>query len=146
MFRKIIKNISFVTYTRYLVLPGYPNLFSSESRYKGQENNFKMHITDIGYEVRSRDSSVVYRWAMGWMIGCSCPGRAWKVQFSLHHRVQTGSGVHPVSYPMSIKGSFPWGKVAGREADHSLPSSAEVKNAWSYAFTPPIRLHGAVLT
>jgi hypothetical protein len=28
-----------------------------------------------------------------------------------------------------------------READH-LPSSAEVKNAWSYTSTPPIRLHG----
>jgi hypothetical protein len=24
----------------------------------------------------------------------------------------------------------------GREADHSPPFSAEVKNAWSYAFTP----------
>jgi hypothetical protein len=25
----------------------------------------------------------------------------------------------------------------GHETDHALPSSAEVKNAWSYAFTPP---------
>jgi hypothetical protein len=33
----------------------------------------------------------------------------------------------------------------GREADHSLPSSAEVKNAWSYTSTPPLRLHGVVL-
>jgi hypothetical protein len=29
-----------------------------------------------------------------------------------------------------------------READHSHPSSAEVKNEWSYTSTPPIRLHG----
>jgi hypothetical protein len=29
-----------------------------------------------------------------------------------------------------------------READHSPPSSAEVKKAWSYASTPPIRLQG----
>jgi hypothetical protein len=35
-----------------------------------------------------------------------------------------------------------WVKRPGREADHSLPSSAEVKNAWSYTSTPPIRLHG----
>jgi hypothetical protein len=31
------------------------------------------------------------------------------------------------------------------EADHSPPSSAEVKNAWSYTSTPPVRLHGVVL-
>jgi hypothetical protein len=36
-------------------------------------------------------------------------------------------------------------KLPGREADHSPPSSAEVKNAWSYISTPPIRLHGVVL-
>jgi hypothetical protein len=28
-------------------------------------------------------------------------------------------------------------KWAGREADHSSPSSTEVKNAWSYISTPP---------
>jgi hypothetical protein len=33
----------------------------------------------------------------------------------------------------------------GREADHSSPSSAEVKNAWSCISTPPVRLHGVVI-
>jgi hypothetical protein len=33
--------------------------------------------------------------------------------FSLHHRVQTGSGAHPASYPMGTRGSFPGGKAAG---------------------------------
>jgi hypothetical protein len=33
--------------------------------------------------------------------------------FSLHHRVQNGSGVHPTSYPMDTGGSFPGGKTAG---------------------------------
>jgi hypothetical protein len=33
--------------------------------------------------------------------------------FSLHHRVQTGSGAHPASYPVVTKGSFPGGKAAG---------------------------------
>jgi hypothetical protein len=33
--------------------------------------------------------------------------------FSLHHRVQTGSGAHPASYPLGTGGSFPGGKVAG---------------------------------
>jgi hypothetical protein len=27
-------------------------------------------------------------------------------------------------------------KLPGREADHSPPSSAKVKNTWSYTFTP----------
>jgi hypothetical protein len=45
--------------------------------------------------------------------------------FSLHHRVQTGSGVHPASC------RFPRGvKQPGREGDHSPSSSAEVKNVW----------------
>jgi hypothetical protein len=32
------------------------------------------------------------------------------------------------------------------EADHSPPSSAEVKNVRSYTSTPPISLHGVVLS
>jgi hypothetical protein len=37
-------------------------------------------------------------------------------------------------------------KRPGREADHSPPSSAEVKNVWRYTSTSPIRVHGAVLS
>jgi len=33
-----------------------------------------------------------------------------------------------------------------READHSHPSSVQVKNAWSYTSITPIRLHGVVLS
>jgi hypothetical protein len=33
-----------------------------------------------------------------------------------------------------------------REAGRSPPSSAEVKNAWSYTSAPPIRLHDVVLS
>jgi hypothetical protein len=33
--------------------------------------------------------------------------------FSLHHRVQTGSGAHPASYLMGTRVSFPGGKAAG---------------------------------
>jgi hypothetical protein len=48
-------------------------------------------------------------------------------------------------------------KLLGLEADHSPPSSAEVKNVWSYTSTPPYvfmarclieqrtHLHGVVL-
>jgi len=37
-------------------------------------------------------------------------------------------------------------KQQGCEADHSLPPSAEVKNAWSYTSIHPIHLHGLVLS
>jgi hypothetical protein len=30
-----------------------------------------------------------------------------------HHRVQTGSGAHPASYPMGTRSSFPGGKATG---------------------------------
>jgi hypothetical protein len=41
--------------------------------------------------------------------------------FSLQHRVQNYSGAHPASYlSLGVKRQ-------GREADHSPPSSAEVK-------------------
>jgi hypothetical protein len=33
--------------------------------------------------------------------------------FSLHHHVQNGSGAHPASHPVGIRGSFPGGKAAG---------------------------------
>jgi hypothetical protein len=36
-------------------------------------------------------------------------------------------------------------KWPGCEADYSPPSSAEVKNAWSYTATPQICLHDMVL-
>jgi len=36
-------------------------------------------------------------------------------------------------------------KQPGLEADHPLPSSAKVKNAFKYTFTPPLHLHSMVL-
>jgi hypothetical protein len=67
----------------------------------------------LGYGLDDRGSRVRF------------PARAWN--FSLHHRVQNGSGAHPASYPMGNRGSFPGGNRPGREAGHSPPSSAEVK-------------------
>jgi hypothetical protein len=40
--------------------------------------------------------------------------------------------VHPASYPMRTEAKRP-----GREADHSPPSNAEVKNPWNYTSIPP---------
>jgi hypothetical protein len=52
------------------------------------------------------------------------------------------------SYPMSAGGGALSSGVKrlGREADHSHPCSAEVKNAWRYASTPPKRFHGVMLS
>jgi hypothetical protein len=87
--------------------------------------------------VKSRDNSV------GIALGYGLADRGSRVRFpagagnfSLHHNVQNGSGAHPSSYPMGNRGSFRGVKRPGREADHSPPSSAEVKNAWSYTSTP----------
>jgi hypothetical protein len=44
-----------------------------------------------------------------------CPVRfpAGAGNFSLHHRVQNGSGAHSASYPMGTRGSFPGDKAVG---------------------------------
>jgi hypothetical protein len=54
------------------------------------------------------------RWATGWTIGVlGFDSRRGGGNFSLHHRVQNGSGAHPASYPMRTRVSFPGGKAAG---------------------------------
>jgi hypothetical protein len=58
---------------------------------------------------------------MGWTdrVGFQAGAR----DFSLLHSIKTGSGAHPASYLMDNAGSFP-----RPEANHSPPSSAEIKN------------------
>jgi hypothetical protein len=64
---------------------------------------------------------------MGWTIGIRSPTGA--EDFYSSPCVQTVSGAHPASYPVGTGGPFPRGKAwSGRDADHSPPSSAEVKN------------------
>jgi hypothetical protein len=61
-----------------------------------------------------------------WTAGVRSPTEA--QDFSSSLCVHTGSGAHPASYTMGTGGSFPGGKARpGRDADHSPPSSAEVK-------------------
>jgi len=50
-------------------------------------------------------------------------------------KVQIVSGAHPASFSMGTAGPFPGVKRSEHEVDHS-PSSAEVKNEWSYNHTP----------
>jgi hypothetical protein len=62
--------------------------------------------------LQSRDSSV------GITLGYGLNDRGTRIRFpegagnfSLHHRVQNGSGAHLASYPMGTRGSFPRGKA-----------------------------------
>jgi hypothetical protein len=78
---------------------------------------FKINTPEFSECLRmcnSRDSSV------GIALGYGLDDRGSRVRFqagarsfSLHHRVQNGSGAHPASYPMGTRGSFPGGKAAG---------------------------------
>jgi hypothetical protein len=87
--------------------------------------HYNLDLILLPYSMKrwSRDSSV------GLTLGYGLDNRGSRVRFpvgagnfSLHHRVQDGSGAHSASYQMGTRSSFPW-----READHSPPSSAEVK-------------------
>jgi hypothetical protein len=62
-----------------------------------------------------------------WTTGVRSPTEA--EDFSSGLCIQTGSGAHPASCAMGTGGLFPGGKArSGRDADHSPPSSDEVKN------------------
>jgi hypothetical protein len=61
--------------------------------------------------------------------------------FSSSLCVQTGSGAHPASCTVGTEGHFPGAKARPRrDADHSLPSIAEVEMSRSYTSSPPKRL------
>jgi hypothetical protein len=64
--------------------------------------------------------------------------------FTTTSRMAVGLTQPPIQW---VSRALPLGvKWPGHEADHSPPSSAKVKNAWSYTSTPPICLHGVVLS
>jgi hypothetical protein len=74
-------------------------------------NRFRLNLVLAIY--KSRDSSVGI--ATGWTTGVRFPAGA--RDFSLLHRVQTGSGAHPASYTIGTGGSFPGDKAAGAWSD-----------------------------
>ena len=59
----------------------------------------------------------------------------------LFRNVPTGSGAHPASNSIGICFYTQGAKRPWREADHSTPSSPEVKNEWSYTSAHPLCLH-----
>jgi hypothetical protein len=101
-----------------------------------------------GHVARIGEKRNAYRILVGNAEGRTL-SRRWtdniKMEFSLLQIVQTGSGVHPNSYPMGTGGSIPGVRRPGREVDHSPPTSAEVKKNMDIYMHSPIRLHGVVL-
>jgi hypothetical protein len=101
-------------------------------------NTFKhtTHDTDtsvgiaLGYGLGDRDSTVRFPAGAGNFF---------------HHRIQNGLG--PTQPPIQwVPGTPSLGvKRLGREADHSYPSSAEVKEWVALFLHSPIRFHGVVL-
>jgi hypothetical protein len=70
--------------------------------------------------VKHRDSFTFTDSSVGIALGYGLDDRGSRVRFlagagnfSLHYWLQNGSGTHPASYPMGIRGSFPEGKLAG---------------------------------
>jgi hypothetical protein len=84
---------------------------------------------------KSRDSSVEWL-ATGWTIGVlGFDSRRGLGIFLFTTASVTALG--PTQPPIQWVVGFSLGiKRPGREADHLPPSSAEVKNVWSYTFTP----------
>jgi hypothetical protein len=78
-----------------------------------QQRAYLLINTYVSINSESPDSSV------GIALGYGLDDRGSRVQlpagagnFSLHHRVQNGSGAHPASYPMGTKDSFSEVKAA----------------------------------
>jgi hypothetical protein len=88
-----------------------------------------MNIT-IGWIHGSSDSEVTkLRAGRSGLISRRCNNGI----FSLRHRFQTGSGVHPASYPMGTGGCYPGEKAASSRMREAIPPL-------------PIRLHGVVIS
>jgi hypothetical protein len=85
-------------------------------------------------------------WATGWKIGVLGFDSWWGLGiflFTTMSRLALGLTQPPIQW---VSGEISLGvKRPGREADHSPPSSAEVRNAWSYTSTP-VHLKGMVFS
>jgi hypothetical protein len=106
--------------------------------------NFFFYFETI-FQYKSRDSSVgiALGYGLDGVLGFDSRGGLGSFLITVSR-----TALGPTQLPMQwVPGALSLGvKRPGREADHSPPSSAEVKNVWSYTSTLPIRLHGVVLS
>jgi hypothetical protein len=72
---------------------------------------------------------------MGWMTAIWFPSRAGNFSFTAAFRPALEPTQPPIQW---VPGALCVGvKPLGHEAEHPPPFSAEIKNAWSYSWTPP---------
>jgi hypothetical protein len=103
----------FIVVSVYFVIDSVRKLFDTPPYIRTEYKGLKSMTSEL-HNFKSRDSSVAI--ALGYGLdnrGSRVRFLAGAVNFSLHHRVQNGSGAHPASYPMGTRGSFPGGKAAG---------------------------------
>jgi len=79
------------------------------------------------------------------MIGGSRSGRGWGFYlFTTASRLVLGPTQPPIQW---VAGTLSLGaKHPVHEADHSPPSNAKVRDAWSYMYTPPLCLCDVMLS
>lgn len=81
---------------------------------------------------------LVYWLAMGLQSGVSTPTKRSSL---LHNHPDQLWGIPKLLFN-GYHGFFPGVKWQGHEDDCSAPSSAQLKNEWSYTSAPPVSLHG----
>jgi hypothetical protein len=98
-------------------------LFRNPERLKSTESTLTTQQIDPGAGI----AQSVQCLTTDWTTGVRSSTRAEDFSSSLY--VQTCFGAHPASCTMGTGGPFPGGKARPeRDADHSPPSSADVKN------------------
>jgi hypothetical protein len=80
---------------------------------------------------------LIYRYTTSSAVVTHTQHLPWFKSYIFLQNVPTGPGTRSASCSMGTAV-----KRKGRETDHSLPSSAEVKNEWSCTSILPIYLHG----
>jgi hypothetical protein len=106
-------------------------------------SRLRILVALLHFPVRLRQS--VQRWATGWPIGVLGFDSLRSLGiFFFTTASRTALGPTQSSIQWVLGAISPGIKRPGCEADHSTPSSAEVKDACSYTSTPSIRLHGVV--
>jgi hypothetical protein len=92
-------------------------------------------------------AQLVQHCTMGWTIGVLGFNWQWGVGiflFTTASRMVLGPTQPPIQW---VPGALSLGvKWPGRKADHSPPSSAKVKECMELYSTPPICLHGVVIS
>jgi hypothetical protein len=102
-------------------------MFSLSNLTSGEPDSSVSAVSGCGLDDRAIEVRSLAE-AEGFFLYPLCPDRLWG-PLSLLYK---GTG-----------GPFPGAKArSGRDADHSPPSSAEVKNEWELYLVSPNRLHG----